>query len=715
VQVSELSKVLNTSFSAAQFTDAARFVKVQAHSIKQTGATQWFSIERDDGKSVNAELSHWGEGVFRLRVNPRALPDDGLLVGKPLAPSGEAQKYRCEIVPDPLRIRLWRGSEIVLESITDEHFTGRTRLPILGQWPEQQRSTFSMALKSDEAVYGFGEKFTALNKRSQLITSRVEDALGVSTELAYKNIPFCWSPSGWGILIHTTADVMHGVGYPQWSSRSYCAVVDDATLDIFFFIFDEPAQMLRQLTDLTGLAPKVPLWSLGAWASKAYYKDEAELLATAHEFRARRFPVDVITYDGRAWQDTPTRFHFNWDTSRYANPRATNDQLKALGYHICCWEYPLVSVENNRFSELSTKGYFLKNAQNETYVFHWDAGTKTSPFGRVLTPLPPSGIIDFTNPAAYQWWHDQHRILFDLGCDTIKSDFGEQVPHDAFSSDGRSGRQMHNVYSHLYNRCVWQASQAYFGDQACLWGRAGWIGAQRFPVQWGGDPQSDWEGLACSIRGGLSWGLSGAPYHATDVGGFFGAKQPEPALYLRWVQAAVFSSHFRVHGIGPREPWAFGPDIETICRQFFQLRYALLPYLKKACDEAAETAIPVMRAMVLAFPTDPLAWNFEHQFMCGPSLLVAPVLNTASRVRVYLPSLANETGSWIDAWTGQAFTGGQCLDLTVELNRIPVFIRAGDVLEYGPSVQHTGELLIPAGQPTQITGRFADFRQLGIF
>ena len=189
----------------------------------------------------------------------------------------------------------------------------------------------------------------------------------------------------------------------------------------------------------------------------------------------------------------------------------------------------------------------------------------------------------------------------------IKTDFGEHVPDDAVAFNGDRGRRLHNVYPLLYNQCVFEATARFQRPDSgppMVWGRAGWTGSQRHPIQWGGDPQSDWEGLAASIRGGLSWGMSGAPYHATDVGGFYGSTQPSPELFVRWLQAAVFSSHLRLHGLGAREPWAFGADAEAIARKWLNFRYRLLPYLQRVIADATTKGLPVMRAMPLAFPRD---------------------------------------------------------------------------------------------------------------
>jgi alpha-D-xyloside xylohydrolase len=220
-----------------------------------------------------------------------------------------------------------------------------------------------------------------------------------------------------------------------------------------------------------------------------------------------------------------------------------------------------------------------------------------------------------------------------------------------------------------------------------VWSRAAWSGQQRYPMGWGGDPQSDWEGLAASIRGGLSWGMSGNPYHSSDIGGFYGAEQPSLELYVRWLQATVFSSHIRVHGIGEREPWAFGADAEGIARKWLAFRYRLIPYLEQVIRTATQTGLPVMRAMPLAFPGNALTRRYETQFMCGDALLVAPILAPGGEVEIALPP-----GGWYDLNTRKRFAGRQVLKYKAPLDQFPVFGREGHVLPVGRAVQHTGEI-----------------------
>lgn len=594
---------------------------------------------------------------------------------------------RLVVQQQPMRLLLYRGERVLLQSITDEHFRGWSRLPAIGR--DEHRYTASFALDSEERIYGLGEKFARLDKRGQLIHSLVTDALGVNTDLGYKNTPFAWSSAGWGLFVHTSATVSHGVGYGQWSHRSYTLVSDEPALDLFLISDESPAQIIRSYTSLTGATPEVPLWSYGVWVSRAYYRTADEILAAAQTLRDKDFPADVITFDGRAWQDTPTRFSFAFDPGRYQDPARVIARLHDQGFRVCAWEYPLISVANPAFETLAAKGCFLKTREGEPYRCDWDHDEKTSPFGTILTPLPVSGIIDFTNPEAYNWWRDQHARIFQLGVDVMKVDFGEQVPADAVAWNGDTGKELHSVYPMLYNRCVYEATKRFYGDDACIFGRAGWAGSQRYPLQWGGDPQSDWEGMAASLRGALCWGMSGAPFHATDVGGFYGSEQPTPALYLRWIEWQVFASHFRVHGIGAREPWCFGAEAETIARRYFKLRYRLIPYLAGVGRIAAKTGLPVMRAMALAFPEDRIASGFEHQFMCGDALLIAPVLSARNRVDVWLPE-----GRWHDVWSGRAYQGKQLVTYKeVALDFIPVFLRDGHVLPLGRIVENTDGIL----------------------
>ena len=522
------------------------------------------------------------------------------------------------------------------------------------------------------------------------MTSWAEDSLGVNAEVCYKNTPFCWTPngtnspegtSGYGVFIHTTARITHGAGYPPWSNWSYGAHVEDKVLDLFLIAGGSPAELIKRYTDITGRTCDVPLWSLGNWISRAYYKTFEEAEEIARTIRDKQIPCDVYTLDGRAWLDTDSRFYFEWDPARYPEPEKFISVMRELNLKLCVWEYPLCSVKNPLYDEFDAKGWFLKDANGSTYTYKFDL----SPFGEVLTPLPDSGLFDFTVPEAARWWYDQHRKLHDMGVDVFKVDFGEQVPEDAYASNGDSGIICHNAIPLLYNMTCYQASEDHFG-QGLVWSRSGWAGSQRFATQWGGDPEASWGGLAGSILGGQSWGLSGAPFYAHDIGGFYGAT-PDDELYIRWLQAGVCGAFCRIHGIGPREPWYFSDETLEIARQWLALRYRLIPYLQRQVREAMVSGLPVMRSMVLAFPEDQRTWNFELQYMLGDHLLVVPVLQPGGWVRVCLPE-----GVWYDYFNGDRIEGNQVFTVQMELERIPIFVRQGAVIAEGPAVQHTGEI-----------------------
>jgi alpha-D-xyloside xylohydrolase len=688
----------------------------QQSNFKRFADVRFVAVEssqaRFDVDGIALTITAHAADTLRISLGKSQRPDYGLLqqpvANASLAVTARGDGWRVtsgdvtlDIETAPLRISLAKAGKTVLTSITDQHFRGRTRLPAFGlqETDGVRQWCISLALKSDTAVYGLGEKFGPLDKRGQLVRGRTEDALGVNTELSYKNIPFCWSLDGWGLLAHTPGTVRHGVGYPQWSHRTYVLEVEDDALDLFLFT-GEPANILERYTALTGRAKVPPLWSYGMWLSRAYYKVPQEAIDTAAELRRRGIPCDVITIDGRAAWEVRTRFAFEWDKSRFYengnNPQKILAALHAHNLKVCVWEYPYVSIHNPLFAELESKGWLLKNRDDKAYVFDWVKDPTDDPFGKVLTPLPPSGIVDFTHPDAAKFWADSHNKLFDDGVDVIKTDFGEQVEDDMLAHNGDSGRRLHNVYPLLYNQCVWEATQRYNDKHhrgaAMVWGRDGFIGSQRFPMQWGGDPQTDWEGMAASIRGGLGYGMSGVPYYASDVGGFYGAQQPDTELYLRWTANGIFCSHFRYHGIGEREPWAFGASTEAVAKKLLAFRYRLIPYMVGASEQAARTGLPLMRAMPLAFPADRRARSFEGQYLFGDALLVAPIIQAGGTVEVYFPAGEN----WYDLDTGECIEGGQVRVVQRPIDKFAAWGREGHLLCLGSAVMHTGEIDLAA-------------------
>ncbi|HAG41567.1 MAG TPA: alpha-xylosidase, partial [Pseudoalteromonas sp.] len=320
------------------------------------------------GLRLNAGSTH--DETFKiLTTTPSNLPlslnklDQGF--------AATAGEYRLEFYSDPFYFKLYKNDKLVQQSATDGHFVRQHRLPPLAK--TDNGWILSLELNYDEAVYGLGEKWGKLDKRGQLIRSYNHDALGVNAEKSYKNTPYAWSPEGWNLFVHTPAPVTHGVGYALWSQRAYVCLVEDDALDVFLYQEQTPAQSINRYCELTGFAPVPPQWSLGVILSKAYYKDADELLSVAREVRAKNMPCDVITLDGRAWQDTDTRFAFEWDPTRYADPKPVLDELKAMDFKICVWEYPMISVNNPLFAKAAENGWLIKDKRTgKAYQYEWD-------------------------------------------------------------------------------------------------------------------------------------------------------------------------------------------------------------------------------------------------------------------------------------------------------------------------------------------------------
>jgi alpha-D-xyloside xylohydrolase len=286
------------------------------------------------------------------------------------------------------------------------------------------------------------------------------------------------------------------------------------------------------------------------------------------------------------------------------------------------------------------------------------------------------GIVDYTNPKAVKVHQAAFRRLFRLGAKVIKTDFGEAAPLDGVYHDGTPGHRMHNLYPLLYNKAVSEVTQEETGD-GVVWARSAWAGSQRYPIHWGGDNSPNWANMIPQIEGGLSFGLSGFQFWSQDIGGFCGTTND--LLLIRWMQMGMFISHSRIHGFGDRELYKFSPEVVRICREYIRLRYRLMPYIYGMAARCVEQSLPMMRALVLEYPDDPTTWNLGDQFLFGDSLLVAPICDPSGRRRVYLPA-----GEWTDWWTRKRIPGGRWIDVTADLDTLPLYVREGAVIPMGP-------------------------------
>lgn len=304
-------------------------------------------------------------------------------------------------------------------------------------------------------------------------------------------------------------------------------------------------------------------------------------------------------------------------------------------FHWCDFEWDkrfFGDIESTLKRLHEDKGYLVRKPNGEVWqTDFWQAGM---------------GLVDFTNPAAREWFKDKVKALLNQGVDAIKTDFGERIPRDVVWYDGSPKLSMHNWYTQLYNQAVFEAIEETYGKgNACLYARSATVGGQQQPVHWGGDCESTFNGMAQSLRSGLSLTSSGFGFWSHDIGGFEGAF-PDPAVYKRWVAFGMLGSHSRLHGSTVyRVPWLFDEEDEKngvalvpgqtavdVVREFTKLKLELMPYVYQLGLQPHVNGTPVMRSMFVEFPDDPACRTLDRQYMFGPSMLVAPVFTYSGEV-----------------------------------------------------------------------------------
>jgi alpha-D-xyloside xylohydrolase len=339
-------------------------------------------------------------------------------------------------------------------------------------------------------------------------------------------------------------------------------------------------------------------------------------------------------------------------------------RLKDRGLRICVWINPYIAQRSSLFEEGRDNGYLLKRPNGDVWQWdEWQAGM---------------GLVDFTNPDAYRWYADKLRELVDMGVDCFKTDFGERIPTDVVYADGSDPEGMHNYYTFLYNRCVFEVLEEKLGKgEATLFARSGTTGSQQYPVHWGGDSSASYESMAETLRGGLSLGMSGFGFWSHDIGGFESTASPD--VYKRWIAFGLLSSHSRLHGSSSyRVPWLYDEESVDVLRHFTKLKCRLMPYLWAAACEAHEKGTPVLRAMALEFPDDPACAHLDRQYMLGPSLLVAPVFSEDGEVEYYVPA-----GRWTHLLSGDVVEGPGWHRETHDYLSLPLLVRPGTRLPWG--------------------------------
>ncbi len=479
-----------------------------------------------------------------------------------------------------------------------------------------------LGLGVGENVYGLGERFTPFVNNGQAVEMWNADG-GTSSEQAYKNIPFYLTNRGYGVFVAHPERVSFEVASEKVERVQFS--VPGEYLEYYLVYGPSPKGVLDGYTALTGRPALPPAWSFGLWLSTSFTTDydEATVTSFIDGMAERRIPLSVFHFDC-FWMKEFHWVDFRWDERLFPDPQGMLARLKARGLKICVWINPYIAQRSHLFEQAAEGGFLLKRADGSPWQWDmWQAGM---------------GILDFTNPAAREWYLSKLRNLVDMGVDCFKTDFGERIPTDVVYFDGSDPYRMHNYYSYLYNQAVFEMLEDVQGaGNAVVFARSATTGGQQFPVHWGGDNTATFESMAESLRGGLSLGLSGFGFWSHDISGFERTAPPE--VYKRWCAFGLLSSHSRLHGSSSyRVPWLFDQEAVEVLAHFTRLKCRLMPYLYAAALEAHHAGIPMMRAMLLEFPLDPGCEFLDRQYMLGDSLLVAPVFSFDGEVAYYLPA-----------------------------------------------------------------------------
>jgi alpha-glucosidase len=575
--------------------------------------------------------------------------------------------------------------------------------------PEQLGETWTQRspLRSEEAIYGLGERSMPLNLRLAREVTKKQEVTQTPKTFRMWNYDAAGQYDAGADPMYLCIPVYLGLHHQgsylvfyenSFDARLTFGEVASVTFEggalRYYVTIGSPDQLLERYTELTGRSPLPPRWALGYHQSHWGYRTEQVVRETYQQFESHDLPLSVIHLD----IDVQVGFRaFTVDPDRFPNLNGFIKELLEHGVQFVTILNP--GVKFSRKSNLFLEGCVL------------DAFCRL-PNGRlVVAPVWPGWCVfpDFTNPAVRRWWSRQYEFLLNTGVAGFWHDMNEPAAFIVWGDrslppratqhhmEGRGGNHLeaHNLYGLLQAQAAYESlCQSRPEQRPFIVSRAGWAGLQRYAWTWTGDIACTWTALRQTISTVLGLGLSGIPYSGPDIGGFQG--NPSPELYLRWFQMCSFFTFCRTHSannVEDRTPWSYGEPILTILRQFLKLRYQLIPYFYTLSWEASQKGYPPLRPLFWLDPADSTLWNKDDAFLLGDQLLIYPILEKGQRSRlVNLPR-----GPWYHFWDDQLLEGQPTLEAPLE--HIPVLVKAGTVL---PMEENSFNLLpqkSPRGKP----------------
>lgn len=511
------------------------------------------------------------------------------------------------------------------------------------------------------------------------------DLKGTVIELFQKNtkctIPFFYSSKGYGFIWNNPAigRVELGHNHTRWHAAA-CK-----QLDYIIVGGSAPAKVMERYTGITGRSPVLPEWAAGFWQCKLRYESQDELLEVAREYRRRNIPLSVIVIDFFHW---PQQGEWKFDSKYWPDPKAMVQELKEMGIKVMVSIWPTVDPRSENFDLMREKNYLIK-AERGLPVFFMFKGPET--------------YCDVTHPGGRKFiWEKAKENYLKHGIKMFWLDEAEPEMRPYAYDNVRyylgNGLEMSNIYPFYYSKAFYDGMRAENEDEIVNLSRCAWLGSQRLStVVWSGDIPSTFESLRKQLKAGLNFSMTGVPWWTTDIGGFFNGDPDDEVfrqLIVRWFQFGLFCPIFRLHGFrlpyndreqisdmdgflssgGPNEVWSFGDQAYEIIVDLINQRERLRPYIMKHMAQASQTGAPIMRPLFFDFPKDSAAYQIDTQYMFGPDLLVAPVIEQDAKIRmVYLP----EGSEWKLLSDNASYSGGQNIEISVDLRKIPVFLRDG--------------------------------------
>lgn len=597
-----------------------------------------------------------------------------------------------KITKEPFKIIIKKKEEVLLESENEilapfelvDYFNGKFELKI----------NFK---NNAEDFFGFGERYNSLNQKELAPDICVYNEYLYQEDKTYIPVPFFFTLSGFGLNINIPNYIKFSLNQGN-KILKIKTKLNSNTANLDFDLFTgNPKSILKKYLQKTGGVKLPPKWVFGPWMSGNSWSSQ-EIITKQMELM-NKFEIPATVIVAEAWSDESTFYIFNdaeynlkdgkesfdyddFDFSKegkWPDPKAMVENIHQNNLKFILWQIPIIrKPENNNQQHLNDEKFVI---ENNYCVLNEDGSPYRIPDGWFKGSL----LLDFNNSEAVKWWFEKRNYLIDdLDVDGFKTDGGEFVFDENIKfADGKTGMEMRNEYPISYIK----AYNDFIGDERITFSRAGFSGAQKYPIYWGGDQISDFETLKNMIVAGLSMNISGNPFWGWDIGGFSG-EIPTAELFIRSTQMAVFCPVMQFHSENyletdnwDRSPWNIAERTESevvlnIYRDYANLRMNLIPYIYQEAAKAAKNYEPMMRPLVYDYPEDKYVKNIEDQYLFGRQLLIAPIVEKDSRQRdIYLPE-----GEWIDFWNGREYQGNQLIKYLADLEKIPVFIKNNFVI-----------------------------------